>query len=309
MRLKFLILFTFVVCLPALAQRAGVTGVVVDAKNGEPVIGASVMLDNQGGGVVTDLDGRFRIDNATAGNATLSVMSVGYKKITQTVAIDSAGTTDVGTIRIKRGGYGGRNRSSLGVFAGGNYSLLSGGYENEYGLKLQSGFGCQFGVAYNFHFGRRSSEDRGGTGWVALQAEASCVLQSVKLSLGGNPRRNYAAFGGFVQIYPKKNFYIEVGVEYEHPFEWANEDAYITVSNVGIGYEAADPAWFWFNVGSMVNPVVGIGYRLDNGLGINARYVMNLKSPNNYYTYDLDHVDYVDKISSLQVSLSYMFNL
>ena len=47
MRLKFLILFTFVVCLPALAQRAGVTGVVVDAKNGEPVIGASVMLDNQ----------------------------------------------------------------------------------------------------------------------------------------------------------------------------------------------------------------------------------------------------------------------
>lgn len=291
------------VCIPAFAQRAGLTGVVVDAKNGQPVIGASVMLDNQGGGVVTDLDGRFRIDNATAGNAMLSVMSVGYKKLTQTVAIDSAGTTDVGTIRIKRGGYGGRNRSSLGLFAGGNYSLLSGGNKNEYGVKLQSGFGGQFGVAYNFHFGRRSSEDRGGTGWVALQAEASCVLQTLQFSVGGHTKRFYAAFGGFVQIYPTKNLYIEAGAEYDTRFFLGDIDYNdIPVSLRGVGYETTETATFEYRIGAMVNPVIGIGYRLNNGLGINARYIMNLKSV-------ADTDAYLDKINSIQVSLSYMFNL
>ena len=304
MRLKFLILFTLMVCMPVLAQRAGLTGVVVDAKNGQPVIGASVMLDNQGGGVVTDLDGRFRIDNATAGNAMLSVMSVGYKKLTQPVTIGSEGATDLGTIRIKRGGYGGRNRSSLGVFAGGNYSLLSGGNKNEYGVKLQSGFGGQFGVAYNFHFGRRSSEDRGGTGWVALQAEASCVLQTLQFSVGGHTKRFYAAFGGFVQIYPTKNLYIEAGAEYEKNFFIGNRNCTVIPisSSEGVGYISTTMSEFEFRIGDMVNPVVGIGYRLNNGLGINARYIMNLKSATRTD-------DYLNKINAVQVSLSYMFNL
>ncbi|MCI5817802.1 MAG: carboxypeptidase-like regulatory domain-containing protein [Paraprevotella sp.] len=42
----------------ALAQTA-VTGTVVSADDGQPVIGASVMVVGSNGGTVTDVNGRF----------------------------------------------------------------------------------------------------------------------------------------------------------------------------------------------------------------------------------------------------------
>lgn len=65
-------------------QANKVTGIVVDA-NGEPVIGASVVVKGTSNGSVTDLDGRFTITNVQK-NATLQVSYVGYK--TQTVTIN-----------------------------------------------------------------------------------------------------------------------------------------------------------------------------------------------------------------------------
>ena len=171
MRLKFLILFTLMVCLPALAQRAGVTGVVVDAKNGEPVIGASVMLDNQGGGVVTDLDGRFRIDNATSGNAMLSVMSIGYKKLSQPVSIGSEGTTDLGTIRIKRANSRGSEKHYNRVAVSYTHYLISNadefgknlpgvGIELLQGIRLMSSKPLYLEYGLKFTYARKSHSHR-----------------------------------------------------------------------------------------------------------------------------------------------------
>lgn len=70
---------------PAVTQQQGkVTGVVLDA-NGEPIIGASVMIKGTSTGSITDLDGKFVIANAPK-NATIQVSYVGYK--TQSVALN-----------------------------------------------------------------------------------------------------------------------------------------------------------------------------------------------------------------------------
>ena len=66
--------------VPALAQNTDIKGTVVD-QNGEPIIGASVRVEGQKGGVITDLDGNYVIKAPKGAKVTVSY--IGY--ITQTV--------------------------------------------------------------------------------------------------------------------------------------------------------------------------------------------------------------------------------
>lgn len=66
--------------VPALAQNMDIKGTVVD-QNGEPIIGASVRVEGQKGGVITDLDGNYVI-KAPKG-AKITVSYIGY--VPQTV--------------------------------------------------------------------------------------------------------------------------------------------------------------------------------------------------------------------------------
>ncbi|WP_146078589.1 SusC/RagA family TonB-linked outer membrane protein, partial [Prevotella sp. MGM1] len=59
------------------AQGGSVSGTVVD-ENGEPVIGASVLVKGTKTGVVTDLDGKFSLSNAAG--KTLVITYIGYDK-------------------------------------------------------------------------------------------------------------------------------------------------------------------------------------------------------------------------------------
>lgn len=73
----------FLFSAPAMAQALSVKGKVMD-KAGEPVIGASVLVDGTSNGTVTDLEGAFTLGNVPA-NATLKVSFIGYKTETVTV--------------------------------------------------------------------------------------------------------------------------------------------------------------------------------------------------------------------------------
>ena len=101
MRLKLFLLLALVASLPLLAQRAGVQGVVVDAKSGLPVVGATVMLDNQGNAVSTDATGKFLIDDALQGADELLVLSYGYKDWSQPVTIIAGEIENLGTIQVE----------------------------------------------------------------------------------------------------------------------------------------------------------------------------------------------------------------
>lgn len=63
-------------------QNASVSGIVVDS-NGEPVIGANVMVKGTNNGTITDIDGKFTLNNA---NGVLVVSFIGYK--TQEIQIN-----------------------------------------------------------------------------------------------------------------------------------------------------------------------------------------------------------------------------
>ncbi len=66
---------------PAFAQNQTYTGTVVD-QNGEPIIGASVMIDGQkGAGTITDFDGNYTIQAPK--NAKVTISYIGY--LSQTV--------------------------------------------------------------------------------------------------------------------------------------------------------------------------------------------------------------------------------
>lgn len=66
-----------VCALPALAQNRVVQGTVVD-ENGEPVIGASVQIKGTGIGVVTDLNGNYKLEKVPD-KAQVTVSYIGYK--------------------------------------------------------------------------------------------------------------------------------------------------------------------------------------------------------------------------------------
>lgn len=72
----------------ALAQNRTVSGTVTDM-NGEPIIGASVLLDGTTVGVVTDLDGKFSISAPSDG--TIIISYIGYKQ----QRIPLGGKTDI----------------------------------------------------------------------------------------------------------------------------------------------------------------------------------------------------------------------
>ncbi len=65
--------------LAAFAQSHSVSGVVTDASDGQPIIGAGVMLAN-GNGTVTDYEGKYVI--TVPAGATLTFSSLGYNSLT-----------------------------------------------------------------------------------------------------------------------------------------------------------------------------------------------------------------------------------
>ena len=95
MKKAFRIAVALIICaafsLQAFAQNATnrISGTVVS--NGEPVIGASVMVKNTSVGAATDIDGNFTIQ--AADDAVLVVSAIGYQ--TKEVAVNGASTLNI----------------------------------------------------------------------------------------------------------------------------------------------------------------------------------------------------------------------
>ncbi|RPI06187.1 MAG: TonB-dependent receptor [Ignavibacteriae bacterium] len=88
-----LLLFTFTALF---AQNVGkISGVVTDAQNGEPLIGANIIVLGTSLGAATDIEGNFFILNIPAGKYDLQASLIGYTKVVhRDVIVNSARTTD-----------------------------------------------------------------------------------------------------------------------------------------------------------------------------------------------------------------------
>ena len=82
--------------LTAYAQNVKVSGQLVDAETGEPLIGASVVVEGTTQGSVTDIDGNFQ--QTVPPRATLVFTYVGYKEMKYTL---EDGKTQLGTFRMQ----------------------------------------------------------------------------------------------------------------------------------------------------------------------------------------------------------------
>ena len=102
MKLKLFLLMLLTAAVPAIAQRAAVSGSVVAADTGNPVAGAIVTLQNQGITVTTGPAGDFLISNAQPGVTTLTTIAYGYTDATKEVELFSNQTVSVGAIVVTK---------------------------------------------------------------------------------------------------------------------------------------------------------------------------------------------------------------
>ncbi|MDE6581607.1 MAG: carboxypeptidase-like regulatory domain-containing protein [Duncaniella sp.] len=100
MRLKLFLLMMLAAVMPALAQKTGVAGTVVDSNTGSPVAGASVMLENQSIVVTTGAAGDFSITTATPGSDVLVIAAYGYNDKSLPVEIAKGLVSDLGQIPV-----------------------------------------------------------------------------------------------------------------------------------------------------------------------------------------------------------------
>lgn len=77
------------------AQTGAVTGVVVDAASGRPLLDAQISVPGSGLGVLTNASGRYTIRNVPVGQVTVRVDLIGYSSGQSTVTISAGQTATV----------------------------------------------------------------------------------------------------------------------------------------------------------------------------------------------------------------------
>ena len=87
----FSILFFSVFVLKA--QKASVSGTVIDSQTKNPLIGANVLLEGTSQGAATNSDGRYSIQQIEPGDYTIIVSYMGYKTLKTPISIDAGSTT------------------------------------------------------------------------------------------------------------------------------------------------------------------------------------------------------------------------
>ena len=75
-------IFIFLICVNSFAGTTGkIAGKVIDATNGEPIIGANVIIVGTSLGAAADIDGNFFIINIPPGKYEVKISSIGYNSV------------------------------------------------------------------------------------------------------------------------------------------------------------------------------------------------------------------------------------
>ncbi len=101
MKIKLFLFLLLTAAFPALAQKAAVTGSVVESDTGTPVAGVVVMIPEQGISVVTGPAGDFLISNAAPGEVTIQTIAPGYADNSLPTSLFGNQTVNLGNIMLK----------------------------------------------------------------------------------------------------------------------------------------------------------------------------------------------------------------
>lgn len=94
-RVLFTVVFAFSMTA-ALAQLGSISGTITDAKTGEAIIGANVIIEGTSVGAASDIDGNYSIENVKPGTYKLNVSFITYKThVINDVVVESGKKTTV----------------------------------------------------------------------------------------------------------------------------------------------------------------------------------------------------------------------
>lgn len=182
-------------------------------------------------------------------------------------------------------------RIALGPKVG--VGLDMGSHSNLENLKFGVGFGYQVGAAFNAQFGRRTEMSCGGTGWFGLQIEAMYSGRNIKL---GSSRLGTSCIEVPVlaQLYFTPSLALQAGATAVMILSGKPDQLQYNGATFGTGEIK----------GKDVMVTAGIVYKArlnyNSALLIDARYNMGMSDlAGNFDT----------KISSVMLSLSYLFNI
>ncbi len=100
MRFLTLILLQVIFIAQVSAQTGTIRGQVIDDKTGEPLIGATVIISATANGAATDLDGKYSINNVSAGTHALTFSFVSYQAKTIEAVVVNSGEVTIQNIRL-----------------------------------------------------------------------------------------------------------------------------------------------------------------------------------------------------------------
>ncbi|WP_372906666.1 TonB-dependent receptor, partial [Rhodohalobacter sp.] len=86
---------------PAVDSNGKIGGQIIDARNLQPLTGATIMIDGTERGTATDLEGNFLIENVPAGSYNLTIRFLGYRTIRRSNVIVNPNRTTSLEIRME----------------------------------------------------------------------------------------------------------------------------------------------------------------------------------------------------------------
>lgn len=147
---------------------------------------------------------------------------------------------------------------SMGLVGGANVSSISTSHPVDADFSLRPGFNA--GVAANIRFWKRNDRSTAKTGLMAVQPEIRYATMGAnsdesKLGLG------YVMVPVMLQVYPAKNFYLEVGPEFALNISHTPDN--IVVSSYQLNLQNFQPNDIMIGA--------GVGF-MFNGFNVGARY-------------------------------------
>lgn len=179
-----------------------------------------------------------------------------------------------------------KNVVSLGVTAGGNYSMMS--KYDPIDLGSRTGIGFQGGLAINAHFGQKPGAGA-GTGPIGLQLEVLYAQHSFKTDLNENIKLSYIEAPLLFKYYFTKELNVELGPTFAFLMSKKPDELVGPSTSIAIGELK----------GGDVRATIGVSFQ-TKGFYISARY--------NHGFSDLAK-NFPCKVSAATLSVGYLFDI
>ena len=87
--MKYNLVLSLLLTSAVFAQSGSIKGTVTDLDNGDPLIGANIIIDGTTMGAATDMEGEYRISSVPAGEHLLKITYIGYEVKEQAITVNA----------------------------------------------------------------------------------------------------------------------------------------------------------------------------------------------------------------------------